>query len=154
MSYESIRDALGVSYGAAKAHCSACKHNTEPVSDPVQTHRARIENADVRKQLHEATTRAINTENIDRVLKLLDETNSKPPTWTVKQRKRSDHTAIINTILSDCHFDETVNPEAILVPVSSARIFFDSPANRAHLLASGSSTDPSSSHPVFVGSAL
>jgi predicted phosphodiesterase len=37
----------------------------------------------------------------------------KPPRWTTARTKKDDKTATLVTILSDCHFDEMVNPAEI-----------------------------------------
>lgn len=36
-----------------------------------------------------------------------------PPRWLAPKRKPSAHHATLTTILSDCHFDEVVNPDEI-----------------------------------------
>lgn len=65
--------------------------------------------ADTRKQLREAEARI---DALERIVAYSGRT-LRPPRWTAKRPKKGERIATICTILSDCHFDEVVNPAEI-----------------------------------------
>lgn len=67
------------------------------------------EQGDFRKQLREAEAR------IDALERIVAYSGRalRPPKWTAKRPKKGEKVATLCTILSDCHFDEVVNPSEL-----------------------------------------
>ncbi len=78
-----------------------------------EEHRLKKENRELRRKLDERAEQFERDANFTRFLSKLVAAESSPPKWLAPKSSRRQERAIVTAVLSDCHFDEVVNPEEI-----------------------------------------
>ncbi|WP_345198560.1 hypothetical protein [Kistimonas scapharcae] len=117
-SIKEIAEAAGIHYGTAKQTLSAIRKAggaSKPKAEkltPVQEHQLKRQNKHLAGQLEELAERYERDNRLAGLLAEMRQQELKPPAWAMPGTSQSGH-QIACTVLSDCHYDEVVNPEEV-----------------------------------------
>ena len=81
--------------------------------DVVEEHRLISENRKVKRDNKQLIQRLAEQTDLGSLMGTASMTNASPPKWLMPKGSRKVERGIITAVLSDCHFDEVVNPEEV-----------------------------------------
>ena len=86
-----------------------CELQESELSEP-EEHRLKKDNRQLRQRVEELLEQRIRDEDLQSLFVKASERSLDPPRWLTPSVKGSKERAIATALLSDCHFDEVVNP--------------------------------------------